>query len=170
MKLCSAALLTLFINVTIGQTKSLSTLPPYDCTLKKVMALIGKQTIIVSPDDTKGLDAIINNYCSTFGSNCVLKKEAELIKDDYSKSLFIIGEFTKFRQWKKFNLPVKKIPDGFIVNNKGFADSSDGIAFVDTNYILVSGNSLKALKDAQLALTGGHDLLITEKGKITFFW
>ncbi len=71
---------------------------------------------------------------------------------------------------EKFNLPVKKIPDGFIVNNKGFADSSDGIAFVDTNYILVSGNSLKALKDAQLALTGGHDLLITEKGKITFFW
>jgi len=133
------------------------------------MTIIGRQTIIVSPDKATGLDAILNDYCATFGSNCIRKKESELTETDLTKDLFLVGVLTDFKKWKNYKTPIAIIAKGFLINAKSFQDKSDGFAFVDTNRIVVSGNSLKAVKDAQSALTGGHDILITQEGKITFF-
>ena len=133
------------------------------------MAIIGRQTIIVSPDKSTGLETIITDYCATFGNNCIRKKESELTDTDFSKDILLIGSLTDFKKWKFYKSPISLIDKGFSVNNKKFQDKSDGFVFVDTNRIIISGNSLKAVKDAQLALTGGHDILITQNGKITFF-
>ena len=155
--------------ISFAQTKDLSTLPTYDCSLKQVMAIIGRQTSIVSPDNSTGLDAILTDYCSTFGSNCIQKKESQLTRNDYTNDILIIGVLNDFKNWDKLKTPIKHTVNGFIINNKIFKDKSDGFVYVDTNRIVISGNSLKAVKDAQLALTGGHDILIVQKGKITYF-
>ena len=169
MKFVAAFILTLFTTVVLAQTKELATLPIYDCSLKKVMSLIGRQTILVSPDNSIGLDAILDDYCATLGTNCIRKKESELSDSDFAKPLFLVGVLTDFKKWKLYKTPVNTTAKGFLINNKSFQDKSDGFAFVDTNRIIISGNSLKGLKDVQLALTGGHDVLITQNGKITFF-
>ena len=169
MKLVAAFILTLFTTVGLAQTKDLATLPTYDCSLQKVMTIIGKQTILVSPDKSIGLGPILNDYCATLGNNCIRKKESELTETDLTKPLFLVGILTDFKKWKIYKTPISSIPNGFLINSKSFQNKSDGFAFVDTNRIIISGNSLKAVKDAQLALTGGHDILITQNGKITFF-
>jgi hypothetical protein len=133
------------------------------------MTIIGRQTIIVSPDKSVGLEAILTDYCTTIGTNCIRKKETELTATDFSKDLFLIGVLTGFKKWNKYQIPISVTENGFLVNNKKFQDSSDGFVYVDTNRIIIGGNSLKAVKDAQAAFTGGHDILITQKGKITFF-
>ena len=169
MKLLIVPIAVLLSNIGFSQRVDLSTLPAYDCTLNKIMKIIGGQTILVSPDRQTGLDAILNDYCSILGNNCIRKNESELKDSDYAKNLFLVGVLADFKKWDKYKTSVKKTADGFIINSKLFSSTSDGIALVDTNRIVVSGNSLTAVKDAHLAQTGGHDVLITQKGKITFF-
>lgn len=169
MRLLVTFIYFLFSTISLAQTRDLSTLPAYDCSLKKVMAIIGRQTIITAPDNSKGLDAILTDYCVTFGNNCVLKKESELKNNDYSKDILLVGILSDIKNWDKLKTPIKQIDNGFIINNKTFKDKFDGFVYVDTNRIIISGNSLKAVKDAQLALTGGHDILLIQKGKITYF-
>jgi len=169
MKLLLFLIAILLSTIGFSQTIDLSTLPAYDCSLNKITKIIGGQTILVSPDMQTGLDAILNDYCSILGNNCIRKNESELKDGDYAKNLFLVGVLADFKNWDKYKTSVKKTAGGFIVNNKLFNSISDGIALVDTNLVIVSGNSLTAVKDAQLAQTGGHDLLITQKGKITFF-
>jgi hypothetical protein len=169
MKFITIFILTIFASSAFAQPIDLTTLPTYDCSLKKVMTIIGKQTILVSPDKTMGLEAILDDYCGTLGNNCIRKKESALTKSDFANPLFIVGRLSDFTKWKLYKTPIAIIDKGFLVNGKSFQDKSDGFVYVDSNCIIVSGNSLKGVKDAQLALTGGHDILITEHGKITYF-
>jgi hypothetical protein len=159
----------LLTTISSAQTKDLATLPSYDCSLKKVMTMIGRQTIIASPDNSKALETMLTEYCGTFGNNCIRKKESELTADDYSKNMLMAGVLADFKNWRLLKTPVLIIPGGFIINNKVFKDKSDGFVYVDTNRIIIGGNSLGAVKDAQLALTGGHDILMVQNGKITWF-
>ncbi|SEN44186.1 hypothetical protein SAMN04488505_110163 [Chitinophaga rupis] len=133
------------------------------------MAIIGRQTTIASPDNGTGLEAMLADYCSTFGNNCVRKTEAALTDSDYAKDLLMVGVLHDLKKWVQLKTPITTIANGFIINDKTFKDSADGFVYVDTNRIIISGNSLKAVKDAQLALTGGHDILIVQNGKITYF-
>lgn len=133
------------------------------------MTIIGRQTILVSPDKSIGLDAILDEYCGILGTNCIRKKESELTETDLTKTIFLVGVLTDFKKWKLYKTPISLVDKGFLINNKSFQNKSDGFVFVDTNRLIICGNSLKAVKDAQLALTGGHDILITQNGKITFF-
>lgn len=169
MRLITTFTLFLLSTISFAQTKDLSTLPSYDCSLKKVMAIIGRQTTIASPDNSTGLDAMLADYCSTFGNNCIRKKEAALTDSDYAKDILMVGILSDLKKWPQLKTPIKPIANGFIINNKIFKDRSDGFVYVATNRIIISGNSLKAVKDAQLALTGGHDILIVQNGKITYF-
>jgi hypothetical protein len=169
MKFVVTFTLTLFTAIVLAQTKNLTTLPNYDCSLKKVMTIIGNQTILVSPDKSIGLDVILNDYSATLGNNCIRKKESELTEVDLTKNLFLVGILTDFKRWKLYKTPISIMEKGFLINSKSFQNKLDGFVFVDTNKIIISGNSLQAVKDAQLALTGGHDILITQNGKITYF-
>lgn len=169
MKLITTLVFYFLAINSFAQTKDLSTLPSYDCSLKKVMAIIGRQTIIASPDNSKGLDAILADYCGTFGSNCIRKKESELNASDYARDILMVGILSDFKNWTRLKTPIRLSVNGFIINNRIFKDKTDGFVFVDTNRIIIDGNSLKAIKDAQLALTGGHDILIVQNGKITYF-
>jgi hypothetical protein len=169
MRFIVTFILTFFATMVLAQTKNLAELPTYDCSLKKVMSIIERQTILVSPDNNIGLDAILDDYCATLGVNCVRKKESELTDSDFAKPLFLVGILTDFKKWKLYKTPINVTEKGFLINSKLFQDKSAGFVFVDTNRIIVSGNSLKGVKDAQLALTGGHDILITQNGKITYF-
>ncbi|MBS1917251.1 MAG: hypothetical protein JST87_13320 [Bacteroidetes bacterium] len=166
------ALLTLCFYISvfcIAQVKSLSSLPAYDCNLKKLLPILGKPTIILSPDDNKMLKPVIDEYCGDFGNNCISKTTSQMVDSDYSKQVFIVGDIRKIENWQKFKLPVKQLPNGFEINNIKFTDSSDGFTFIDSTHIIVSGNSLKAIKDVQLAFSGGYDITILQKGKITYF-
>lgn len=133
------------------------------------MTIISNPTIIVHPDNNDGLYAILNEYSELLGNNGQLKKESELTTSDLSKNLFIIGIVQDFKKWKAYNLPVTVNGNGFIVNNKYFFGKTDGFVYTDSNRIIIAGNSIKAVKDAQLALTGGHDIVIVQNNTITFF-
>lgn len=159
-----------FLSVcSFAQPKDLSTLPTYDCSLKKLMHIISQQTILASPEKSKGLETILADYCSAIGNNCVRKKEVALTDSDFTKPLFLVGVLGEFQKWKAYKLPVQTIQNGFVVNGRKFLSPTDGLVYVDTNRIVITGNSLQAVKDAQLAFTGGHDVLITQAGKITYF-
>ncbi len=153
----------------LGQTKSLASLPAYDCSLRKVMVFLGQPVMLISPDDAQGLDGLLQEYRSTLGAQCVVKREAELLRADYAGRLFVVGELARFRHWEKLGVPVRKLAEGFALNGRTFRDPAAGVAYVGDTRILLSGNSLRGLKDAQLALTGGHDVLLTERGQITYF-
>lgn len=169
MRIVTTFILSLFTTIVLSQVKQLETLPAYDCSLKKVMAIIGKPTVLVSPDNSTGLDAILDDYCATLGENCIRKKESDLVESDWSKNLFLVGVLSEFKKWRLYQTPIRISGKGFVINGKSFLQPSDGFAFVDTNKIIISGNSLAAIKTTQLALTGGHDILVTQNGKITYF-
>lgn len=169
MRLITTFVLSLLSFISFAQIKDLSALPSYDCSLKKIMAITGRPTSIVLPDNSTGLEAMMTDYCGIFGNNCIQKKESQLTANDYTRDILMAGVLSDFKKWAKLKIPVKQIENGFIINNKIFKDRSDGFVFVDTNRIIISGNSLQAVKDAQLALTGGHDILVVQNGKITYF-
>jgi hypothetical protein len=102
MRFIATVFFSLLSTITIAQTKDLSTLPAYDCSLKKVMAIIGRQTIIVSSDKSIGLETILSDYCATFGNNCIRKIESELTDADFSKDILLVGVLTGFEKWKLY--------------------------------------------------------------------
>lgn len=152
-----------------AQYQDWSTLPTFDCSMKHVMGMLNRNTILLSPDQSVGLEQYLSDYCSSFGEHCIRKKESECLPADYTHPVLAMGVIRQFRQWDWLKLPVQRIRNGFSVNGKLFLDSLDGIVWVDSNRILIAGNSLQAVKDVQLAFTGGHDLLLVQKGKITYF-
>lgn len=169
MRPITTFLFFLLTTTAAAQTKDLAALPAYDCTLQKVMAMIGRPAIIAAPDNSQGLEAILADYCGTFGNNCTRKKESEINESDYAKDILMVGVLKDFKNWAKLQVPITINGKGFTINSKLFKEKDDGFVFVDSNRIIIAGNSLKAVKDAQLALTGGHDILIVQKGKITWF-
>lgn len=169
MRPITTFLFFLLTTTAAAQTKELAALPAYDCTLQKVMAMIGRPAIIAAPDNSHGLEAILADYCGIFGNNCTRKKESEINQSDYAKDILIVGVLKDFKHWAKLQVPITINGKGFTINNKLFKEKDDGFIFVDSNRIIIAGNSLKAVKDAQLALTGGHDILIVQDGKITWF-
>ena len=62
------------------------------------MAIIGSQTILVSPDKSIGLDPILDEYCGILGANCIRKKESALTDNDLTKTLFIVGVLSDFKK------------------------------------------------------------------------
>lgn len=152
-----------------AQVRQLSTLPPYDCSLKKVMSILGRQTILLTPDEDASLKPIAAEYCGVFGDKCVRKTASQMVDADYGHPVFVIGDIRSIGHWPRFGLPVRALTKGFEIGGKKFTDSADGLAFIDSNHIVISGNSLKAVKDVQLAFTGGYDVTILQKGKITWF-
>lgn len=169
MRLLPLMLFLLLPALCLAQVTNLSALPAYDCSLTKVMAIVGRPTVIVSPDKSTGLEGMLNDYCSTFGNNCLRKKESALTDTDYTKDMLVAGVITAFKKWNAFKLPIPLVANGFLINGQKFQQKNDGFAFVDTNRIVIAGNSIKAVKDVQLAFTGGHDIVIVQNGKITFF-
>src|SRR5262245_10724420 len=99
MKLIAIFIFYFLVTRSFAQTKDLSALSAYDCSLKKVMAIIGRQTVITSPDNSKGLDAILADYCGTFGSNCIQKKESEMNAGDYAGDILMVGILKDFKEW-----------------------------------------------------------------------
>jgi hypothetical protein len=60
MKFTVSSIFFLLLSaITFAQTRDLLTLPAYDCSHGKVMAIISRQKIIVSPDKNIGLETII---------------------------------------------------------------------------------------------------------------
>src|SRR5579871_6626000 len=98
--------LSVFCN---AQIKPLSSLPKFDCNLKKLMAILGKPTIILSPDDNKDIKPILDEYCSDFGNNCISKTISQMTDSDYNKPVFIVGDIHKIKNWQKFKLPLKQL-------------------------------------------------------------
>lgn len=131
--------------------------------------MFGRQTLIVSPDTSTGLEPILADYCSSFGNNCFRKKESELTEADYAKDILLAGVVNQLKHWPQLKTPIKLTSDGFIINNKPFTHKNDGFGYIDSNRIILIGNSLNAVKNVHLALTGGHDILIVQDGKITYF-
>lgn len=152
-----------------AQLKNLSTLPAYDCSLRNVMSMLSKPTIIVSAGNESHLEKMIEDYCESFGSNCIRKKEGDLTKADFEKNIFLVGIVSDFKKWPAYKFPVKQVGHGFTINGKRFTDAGDGFVYADSTRLVIGGNSLQAIKDAQLALTGGHSILVIHERKITWF-
>ena len=77
------------------------------------MSLVARPTIIVAPDKSVGLNAILDEYCVAIGNNCTQKKEAALTTGDFSKDLFIIGVVSDLKKWNQYKIPIKVIEKGF---------------------------------------------------------
>ena len=105
------------------------------------------QSLLVLPDDTLGLRVINEKW--------TIKLESELTEDDYLKPMCIQGIISKFKNWEKFNSPVKSIKNGFEFNGIKYNGKDDGLflkPYENCNKYIFIGNSTAYFKRAGIVV------------------
>lgn len=73
------------------------------------------------------------------------KKESELNKDDYKRPLLIHGPIDGFKNWDKFDVPIKKVENGFKFLDNYYVEPNDGIYFTSPSRMVYTGNSINTV-------------------------
>lgn len=98
-------------------------------------------------------------------SSLVSKKESELTEDDYKKPLLLFGPIDGFTNWGKFNVPVKKIENGFEFLNKQYNGKNDGINYISVHRMIYTGNSLLPVWELQSTPSGFYHYVIVSNSQ-----
>jgi hypothetical protein len=167
------SLLIFIFSITNSFAKyiDLNTIPQYDCDHKKEQVFTSKRFLFVIPDKADSvLSERMRVYSSWYQDTICVKKESELLKNDYHKHLWIIGKINGFKEWARFGLPIVKIDNGFTFNKIEYTGTLDGISFVDTNRIAYVGNDNNCLFGIrEPSYSNGFDFTITQDLRKTIF-
>jgi hypothetical protein len=94
-----------------------------------------------------------------------VKKESELVDSDFKKHLYFYGQINWYKNWNKFNLPIKVIKNGFLFGNNEFIKEKNAIMLMNSlkdRYAFV-GNSLSAFDDR--GSWGAYDYFVLDNTK-----
>ena len=121
--------------------------PKFDCNYKNWTAF-SKDTVIIvkSSVSTFSTENFVKDFSGFLKGKFKIKSENELNKDDYNKSLLIIGKSSDFKKWDSFQLPIESKKKGFIFNKKKFFSQNDAIWLNQSNRVAVITNSLSSLQ------------------------
>lgn len=159
------------INIGFSQYIDLNTIPQYDCEWKKETVFTSEEFLFVIPDKVNTvLNERISVYSSWYDDSISVKKESDLLQEDYAKHLWIVGRIADFKDWNHFGLPIYKTNNGFIFNKKKYKNKLDGISYVDTNRIAYVGNDNDCLFGIrEPSYSNGFDFTITQDLRKTIF-
>ena len=170
---------TIFISFLIfcgvlnsqAQYIDLKSIPQYDCEYTKEKKFVTGGFLFVIPDK---VDSILTErmevYSSWYNDTISVKRESELLKNDYSKHLWIVGRIADFKNWNRFELPIQKVDKGFIFRNVEYLEELDGICYIDTNRIAYVGNHNMCLFGIrEPSYSNGMDFTITQDLHKTIF-
>lgn len=94
-----------------------------------------------------------------------VKRENELLSNDYKEHLYFYGLAKWYVNWDKYNLPIRKIENGFFFGESNYTDKNEAICLVNsdnTRFALI-GNTIKAFEDR--GPRGFYDYFIVNNGK-----
>jgi hypothetical protein len=139
------ALIFSVINISYCQEYiDVLTLPQPDSTLKYWNSFYENADKIMVLSDKYAND---NEYKRIYGyflldTTLIIKKESELIEDDYKKPLLIHGPIDGFKNWEKFDVPIKKVENGFTFLDNYCVEPNDGIYYTSASRMVYTGNSV----------------------------
>ena len=135
-KIFSLLLAIFFGNFLFSQKINLDKLPKFDCNYKNWTAF-SKDTVIIvkSSVSTFSTENFVKDFSGFLKGKFKIKSENELNKDDYNKSLLIIGKSSDFKKLDSFQLPIESKKKGFIFNNKKFFSQNDAIWLNQSNRV-----------------------------------
>lgn len=94
-----------------------------------------------------------------------VKRENELLANDYKEHLYFYGLMNWYASWDKYNLPIRKIKNGFFFGERNYNDKNEAICLVNsdnTRFALI-GNTIEAFDDR--GPRGYYDYFIVNSGK-----
>lgn len=97
-------------------------------------------------------------------ADSLIKRESRLTDKDFEMGLEIYGTINDFKNWDRFHLPFKKIPNGFSFNDVEYIKNSDGFFFISNNRMVFSGNSLEEIWKQQSTMAAYYKYMIFKNG------
>ena len=95
-----------------------------------------------------------------------LRFESELTDVDFNKSLYICGDISKFKYWEKYDLPVKKLKNGYSFKDRKYRNKDDAIFYISKNRMVTTGNSIEFIAST-IAYYVYYQYLIFENGLLS---
>ncbi len=123
------------------------TLPQPDSTLKYWNSFYENTDKIMVLSDKYADD---NEYKRIYGyflrdTTLEAKKESELNEDDYKRPLLIHGPIDGFKKWDKFDIPIKKVENGFMFLDNYYVEPNDGIYYTSPFRMVYTGNTINTV-------------------------
>ncbi|HPI36599.1 MAG TPA: hypothetical protein PK397_01530 [Ignavibacteriaceae bacterium] len=120
------------------------TLPQPDSSLKYWNSFYENADKIMVLSDKYAND---NEYKRIYGyflgdTTLIVKMESELSEDDYNRPLLIHGPIDGFKNWGKFNVPIKTVKNGFKFFDNYYTEPNDGIYYTSRSRMVFTGNSI----------------------------
>jgi hypothetical protein len=128
----------------------------------------GDSVIFVIPNaELSHSDSIILLACK---NSKRIKRESELKNEDYSMKLHIWGKISDFKNWEKFDLPIKKTTDGFQYDNINFNKDGNCIYYMNSkaNRLVYAGNSITSIDPIRRSLLGTYQIYIFSDNLILY--
>lgn len=179
MKTITNILGLIFISTIFSCTNSIDyidvkTLPRPDCTSKtSIWNEFDKNPIkiLVIPDSPSDIAEFNKMFKFKKGQyhDTLIRRESELLPDDFTKGLDIYGNINDFKNWERFEVPIEKIEYGYKFKNHEYKNKFDGIFYItDTRQVFV-GNSMKIIWELQTSMTGYYKSIIFENGLLSSY-
>jgi hypothetical protein len=166
----------LFILVFIGSCKNayidVTTLPRPDCSGESSIVKEFDENpvkLLVIPDAPSEIvefNEILSFYKYQYPDS-LIKKESELVDDDFTKGLDIYGNINDFENWEKFDLPIKKLDYGFEFSNQKYQNQFDAIFYISKQRQVFTGNSMKLIKEIKYTMEGFYKYIIFRNGLLS---
>ncbi len=164
-------LLNIFFHLVYGQEGYIDVrkLPTPDCTGKtSIWNDFNKNEtkILVIPDNPSDSVEFFRmfNYKKGAYADSLIKRESGLTEEDFKMGLEIYGTIKDFKNWNRFHLPFKKIPNGFSYDDVEYINNSDGFFFISNNRMVYSGNSLEPIWKEQSTNAPYYKYMIFKNG------
>lgn len=163
-------LLNIFFQPSYGQEDYVDVrkLPTPDCSGKtSIWNEFNKNKIkmLVIPDSPSDSVEFFRMFKYKGGyADSLIKRESRLTDKDFEMGLEIYGTINDFKNWDRFHLPFKKIPNGFSFNDVEYINDSDGFFFISNNRMVYSGNSLEEIWKQQSTMAAYYKYMIFKNG------
>lgn len=149
-------------------------LPRPDCTGKtSIYNEFSKNPIKIlvipdSPTDTAEFNNMVK-FKKWQYHDTLIRKESELIPDDFTKGLDIYGNINDFKNWERFGVPIEKIEYGYKFKNHEYKNEFDGIFYITDKRQVITGNSMKIIWELQTTMTGYYKSIIFKNGLLSSY-
>lgn len=179
MKTITNILGLIFTSFVLSCTNSIDyidvkLLPRPDCTGKtSIWNEFDKNPIkvLVIPDSPSDLTEFnkMFRFKKVQYHDTLIRRESELIPDDFLKGLDIYGNINDFKNWERFEVPIEKIEYGYKFKNHEYKNKFDGIFYITDKRQVFTGNSMKIIWELQTTMTGYYKSIIFENGLLSSY-
>jgi hypothetical protein len=168
----SGLILITFLFSCTNDYIDVKTLPRPDCSgetsIEKAFNKKTKKLLVIpdSPSETIEFNEILGFYKYQYPDS-LIRTESELIQEDFTQGMDIYGNINDFENWEKFDLPVKKLANGFEFSDRKYKGKSDAIYYISEDRRVFTGNSMKMIKELKYTMAGFYKYIIFRNGLLS---